>query len=107
MIIINYTKLQYQEKINALNSSKGRLENHLGLMRDLRTQLPKFWNDPNAQQTGKVLDLMIDATQGAHTRTNDLLSFYQNAVDDLDASGNFGSEAIQDALSLLAGLGGL
>ena len=104
-IMINYTKSQYLAKITELEGYYGQLEQHLGRMEDYKKQMFDFWNDQNAQDAGNVLTIEIRQVRNAMDRTADLLTFYKSAVEKMGGAGSTAKAILEDALSVLGGLG--
>lgn len=104
-IVVNYTKSQYEAKISELEGYYKQLEQHLQRMEGLREKMFQFWDDPNARTVGSVLEIQIRQVRNASARTMDMLTFYRNAVSQLDASSSLSNEILEGALSVLGFLG--
>lgn len=103
--ILKYSKAQYQAKITELEGYYAQLEQHLQKMEELKSQMFTFWDDKNAQTTGQILAIEIRSVRSAMDRTNDMLTFYKSAVEKLGGTDGAVGDLLQDALSLLGGLG--
>jgi len=104
-VMVNYTAAQYQAKITELEGYYSQLENHLSTMENLKNSMFDFWNDANAQEAGQSLAAEIRQVRNAMDRTSDMLTFYKSAVEKLDGANINVTSLLQDALSLLSGLG--
>ena len=103
--ILKYSKAQYLAKISELEGYYGQLEQHLQRMEDLKSQMFQFWNDKNAQTTGQILAIEIRSVRSAMDRTNDMLTFYRSTVEQLGGTDGAVGDILQQALSMLSGLG--
>ena len=103
--VLKYSKAQYMAKITELEGYYAQLQSHLTRMEDLKSQMFQFWNDKNAQTTGQILAIQIRSVRSAMDRTNDMLTFYKSAVEELGGTDNALGGMLQDALSMLTGIG--
>ena len=102
--MFNYTKSVYEAKISELEGLISRLNEHLTTMENLRSQLPHFWDDENAQKTCKALDDTITRTKQEMATAESLTRIYRATVDSLDRSKDKVKNLVDDALGLLRGL---
>ena len=103
-IIINYTKKDYLAKIQELEGYKKQLQTHLDTMKGYKEQMFDFWDDPDAQKTGKALNVMIHQVERSMQRTEDMLIFYRSTVEKFTGVDSTTNELLEKALGLLAGL---
>ena len=81
--VLKYTKAQYEAKISELENLLGQLKDHREKMATLKDQ-------------------MLDNSM---LSTNDMLRFYQGAVDKLGGTDSAVSGLLGDALGILGALG--
>ena len=105
-IIINYTKQQYIAKIDELQGYYNLLEQHLNRMTTLKTEMFNFWDDPDAQKAGYVLNTMINRVQFTMDQTSEMIIFYRNAVNKFTGVGVINDELLEKAFTMLGGMGG-
>ena len=103
--VLKYTKAQYEAKISELENLLGQLKDHREKMATLKDQMFNFWDDPNARKAGEALAVQIRQLDNSMLRTNDMLRFYQGAVDKLGGTDSAVSGLLGDALGILGALG--
>lgn len=104
-VILNYTKAQYQQKINSLKTRLVNLENHLDKLETYKNQVQDFWDDDRGREVYTLLSQEIRTVTNAHTRVNDLVLEYEKMVNDLDAQNNLLKTDIGEALDLVNKIG--
>lgn len=102
-IIINYTKKDYDAKIDALEACEIRLVERLTRMKELKSKMFEFWYDPGAQKAGQLLNAKIQSVENALDQTRDMLGFYRGAVNQLAGTGYVVDEILGGQLARLAG----
>ena len=103
--VLKYTKAQYEAKISELENLLGQLRDHREKMATLKDQMFNFWDDPNARKAGEALTVQIRQVDNSMLRTNDMLRFYQGAVEKLGGTDAAVSGLLGDALGILGSLG--
>ena len=103
--MINYTKAQYEAKVSELEGYYSQLSDHLSKMEDLKNRMYQFWDDENARTTGKMLEIEIRQVRNSMERTKDILNFYKSSIAKLDSSNSAINNTLQEAISILTGLG--
>lgn len=99
--VFNYTKDVYENKISELETSIARLNEHLDTLRDLKSQIPQFWEDDNARETAQALDKTIRKVEQQMSTAESLMQTLRTAVNSLDSSKEELHKSIEDALGLL------
>ena len=105
-VIIRYTKQHYLGQIDELEGYKQLLDTHLTKMCGYRDQISSFWDDSNAQTAYRVLNALISQVEFTMNQTQEMIIFYRNAVNELDATNIISSDLLEKALSLLSSGGG-
>ena len=103
-IIINYTKKDYLAKIAELEGYYDLLSTHLDTLNGYKSQMFNFWNDPDAQKTGTILNSMIHRVERTMNQTSEMLTFYKAAVEKFGGTSTTTDELLEKALGLLGGL---
>ena len=105
--LFNYTKNEYEQKINELNRLVSVLEEHLVDMKELRDKVPSFWDDDQGLEVYNELNRTIQETEREMETVKTYMRTLQTVVDELDGSKNLMSETIKDLQSALtAGIKG-
>ena len=102
-IIINYAKKDYLAKITELEGYHKQLTEHLAKMQELKSQIPNFWEDENAQKTGEILNIQIHSTERTMAQVEDNLTFYRSIIEKLGGVGSSANELLEKALGIIAG----
>ena len=102
MVIIKYTKAQYNAKITTLEGYHAQLATHLSRMEALREKMFSFWDDENARTVGKILNLEIKNVRNSMDTTQELLTFYKSAVEKLEGSNIQISDILGDIFGMLS-----
>lgn len=100
-LIFNYTKNEYEVKVSELEELIARLNQHLERLQELRSQIPQFWDDGNARETGVVLDKTIKKVLDAMTTSENLSRTYKTVIESLGGSKETLAELIGDATGIL------
>ena len=103
--VLRYSKGVYKNKISEIQGFIQRLDAHLVTLKDYRSQIPNFWDDENARQAGRDLDILIRQVTNAQERARDMLGVYNKIVDDLDNAKQSTSGLLEDASGILSSLG--
>lgn len=103
--VLHYSKGVYQNKINEIENFIKRLDDHLVTLRDYRSQIGNFWDDENARQAGKDLDILIRQVTNAQERARDMLGVYNKIVQDLDNANQSTLGLLGEAGDILGALG--
>lgn len=106
-LLLNYTRKQYQEKIDALESCKKRLDVHLTQLESYRQQLYNFWTGENAEEYFAMIGSQINAVRSAQTRVEATLQNWQEVVNNMEYTKEVVSDLTGGASSILKGLDGL
>lgn len=102
--MVNYTQAQYQAKIAMLRGYHSQLTTHLERMEGYKEKMYQFWDDENAQKTGKALMILIDCVRKSMDRTTEMIAFYESSVAKLDGVNIDVGGLIGDAIGILSGL---
>ncbi len=100
----NYTQIEYEDKIAGFESLINRLKIHQDDLMDLRNQIPGFWDDTEAHETYKALELTIIKVRQAMERAERLTNDCKEIVSDLKKGKEEIQGFIQDANGILNGL---
>lgn len=104
--IYDYSKDQYEKAISRLENLVKQLDSHLTKLRELRTNVPNFWEDEDAKATCTALDMTIDRIVFDMDTCKDLISAYQTAMAEFDISKSKTTQLLTDALAILKGISG-
>ncbi len=104
--IFNYSKGEYEKAISRLEELVKSLDNHLTKLRELRANVPSFWDDDEAKTTCQALDMTIDRIVFDMDTCKSLISTYKTAMAEFDTSKNVTKELLKDAIGILSGLVG-
>lgn len=99
--IFNYTKNEYEEKLNQLTRLVNDLDIHLSRMRELQDQVPTFWDDEQGVQIYQALSKTIDETAREMETVRAYIRTLQTVVDQLDNSKGLLSETAQDLMAAI------
>ena len=99
--IFNYTKSEYEEKINEVNGKVQELQNHLNDMMQLRSQISHFWEDDNAQDACRLLDATITETTSSMQTAKELMDSLRVIVESMDSQKSKMSEQLDMAKKVL------
>lgn len=100
--LFNYTKNEYEQKIGELNRLVGALQEHLADMKDLRDQVPSFWDDEQGQEVVRELNRTIMETEREMETVKTYVRTLQTVVSELDGSKNLMADTIKDLQSALS-----
>lgn len=104
-LMFNYTKRDYEVKVDKLETLIRELENHLSKLRELRSSVPSFWDDDEGRKTCQILDEMISKVVNKMDQAKSLTRIYKNAISEFDTSKSVMVETLESAFGLLSGLG--
>lgn len=99
--LFQYTKAQYEEKINELDTHIAQLNTHLDNLISLKDRIPTFWKDDNANKTVATLEMTIKNVQRDMETAQNLAQVFRDAVASFDTSNEKLHGYIEDALGLL------
>lgn len=99
--IFNYTKNEYEEKLNQLTRLVSDLDVHLRQMRTLQSNVPSFWDDEQGVQIYQALSKTIDETEREMETVRAYIRTLQTVVDQLDNSKSLLSETAQDLMAAI------
>lgn len=99
--LFNYTRNEYEIKVAELEELIARLNQHLDRLQELRSQIPQFWDDENARETGVVLDKTIKRVLDAMNLSENLSRTYKSTIEALGGSKETLAELIGDAMGIL------
>lgn len=102
--LFNYSKSEYETKISELEALISRLNEHLTTLRNLRSQVPQFWDDENAQETSRALDTTISKVEREMSTAESLARTFRTAVESLDSSKDVVKNLVSDAMGILSGV---
>lgn len=106
-LLLNYTRNQYQEKIDQLESCKTRLDAHLAQLEAYQQQLYNFWTGENAEEYFAMIGVQIMAVRSAQTRVETTLQNWQEVVDKMEHTKETVSELTGGATNVLKDLASL
>ena len=104
-IIIRYTQSVYQNKVNNLMNLHGELQTHLANLEGYRDQIKNFWNDDEGMAYYNLVNTEIRAVKNAMNRVQNLHTIYSDSVDELNSAKTATSGLLEEAGSILSGLG--
>ena len=104
-LIFHYTKAQYNAKINKLQGLSARLLASYNRLVELRNQVNKFWNDPQAPEYLANLDKQIRAVRVAREQTDRQLSSLGYIIDRSVDMVNMSARQISEIAAAINGLG--
>lgn len=103
--IFNYTKNQYEVAISKLEELVNQLDGHLSNLRELRANVPGFWDDDDGKEACNALDKTINRIVLEMDHAKALIRVYKEAVAEFDTSKNTVGNLLKDALGILDGIG--
>ncbi len=99
--LFNYTRHEYEIKVAELEELIARLNQHLDRLQELRSQIPQFWDDENARETGVVLDKTIKRVLDAMNLSENLSRTYKSTIEALGGSKDTLAGLIGEAMGIL------
>lgn len=83
-LIINYTRDQYDGKIDQLMDCIKQLNTALTSLQTKQSEVKNFWSDDNARRMTAQLEKQIHRVQISLTRAENLKQIYQDTMEELD-----------------------
>ncbi len=103
-LIINYTRDQYDGKIDQLMDCIKQLNTALTSLQTKQSEVKNFWSDDNARRMTAQLEKQIHRVQISLTRAENLKQIYQDTMEELDMQKTRTSGALDTLESLLGNL---
>jgi len=104
MIIVKYTKAQYEAKITQIEGHLNQLAQKKERLIELRDQLVAFWDDDNSPKVYQCLNTIIGNVNNTMTRAEDVLIGLRALVQKLDGTNIDVGSMLGEALSALSSL---
>ena len=95
-VVLKYSASVYQEKIDALQTLKNRLEGNLDKLESLKSKIPEFWQDEQASKYIVNISKAIAKVRQAQTDIDGLTRVYQDSVSDLNRGAAAVDEVVDD-----------
>lgn len=104
-LMINYTKSQYDEKVQELQSYAQKLNTHLNNLEGYKNQIRNYWSDEEAEKYQSALNMQIKAIKNALNRVDSLKGIYERTSQELSEQKSKSSAALDEAKQLIDELG--
>jgi chromosome segregation ATPase len=83
-IALKYSKSQYQEKIDRLDSCVQKLEQHLSNLEGYKDQLKTIWDDEYSADYLKNIEKEIKSVKNAQEQANNQIQMWQEAISSME-----------------------
>lgn len=104
MIIVKYTKAQYEAKITQLEGYYNQLAERKNRLIELRNQMSSFWDDDNSPKAYQCLTTIIGNVNNTMVRAQDVLIGLRALVQKLDGTNIDAGDMLGEALGALSTL---
>lgn len=105
--VFKYTKQEYVSRLSEVERLLAQLGDHLNDLKELREEIPKFWDDENAREVCIELEMTINQTESEMDTVKAYIRTLQTVIEEMSKSGTVMSETIADVKNmLLSGING-
>ena len=104
--VLHYTRSQYENKIQQLESYAARISTHLDELENYKNKIKQVWDDENAVNYIASISESIRACKNAVERINNLRDIYRNAVGDMTSVDTGIKDVIDDVQAAISSISG-
>ena len=102
--IFNYSKKEYQERVDKIQGLISDLDSHLGRLSNYRSQLSGIWTDEAGSSVAQSIDRTMRITATKMRNAEAVMRTFQNMIENLDEGQAQWNSQLEEALGLLTDL---
>ncbi len=100
--VLAYDKIQYERRITQLEGYNRQLNQHLSTLEGYKKEIGNFWNDSEADEARKLIDINIQKIMLASERVEKVITASKGCVEVLDEAKGKAKEQLDDAISKIS-----